>query len=447
MGLSSSVAVDEPLVFAATQPLDAADSALPAIDNVRPADGRAARAADELGVSAATIERLPFDLSALDAGGVFINVDAANFGLLDRRLDWQALGITLPRGADLAFHPPRCGLVPDRYRLPLLRPAAHAHTVLHRYSYHFRLVETLFETSAYRWLPWRAWPEFERAFAGALAGLDQALDAYEANFGSIRETVLAAFRQLAADSMRRLEATGHPVSADFAEAIVRGVLLALPTPDVLRDRLSLRYRVGVIQLGSELLAEQRRAAEERRRIDAVEEERESDQRRRAAEDRLVQEQLWSEQQRLRQQRMAEDEERRREAAIKEQLRQLKLQAARERLQEALSPLEEGAQQLHAAVFEAATALRTSLQKNQALRGSSARKARDLCRWYSLMNWTGDQQLELLIRELEQLATAPAPRARKRDPKPIDQVLGDIIALTYAGARALAEPNRMAGLEL
>ena len=109
----------------------------------RPIDARVDRAADELGVGARTIERLPFDLSVLDAGGVFINVDAANFGLLDRRLDWQALGITLPRGADLAFRPPRCGLVPDRYRLPLLRPAAQAHTALHRYSYHFRLVETV----------------------------------------------------------------------------------------------------------------------------------------------------------------------------------------------------------------------------------------------------------------------------------------------------------------
>src|SRR5207249_8145924 len=163
---------------------------------------------------------------------------------------------------------------------------------------------------------------------------------------------------------------------------------ALPTPEVLRDRLLLRYRVGVIQLGSELLAEQRRAAEERRRIEAVEEERQSDRRRRAAEDRVVQEPLWSEQQRFRQQRLAEEQERQREAAIKEQLRQLKLQAARERLQEALSPLEEGAKQLHAVVFEAATALRTSLQKNQALRGSSARKARQLCRWFELMNWTG-----------------------------------------------------------
>jgi hypothetical protein len=64
-----------------------------------------------------------------------------------------------------------------------------------------------------------------------------------------------------------------------------------------------------------------------------------------------------------------------------------------------------------------------------------------------MNWTGDQQLEALITELEQLATTPAPPTRKRDPKPIDQVLGDIITLTNAGARSALEPNRMAGLEL
>src|SRR5215471_11816551 len=442
MAFVTPVDVDEPVMFAAIE-----DDVPLQVDNLRSIDGRAARAADELGLSAATIERLPFDLSVLDAGGVFINVDAANFGLLDRRLDWQALGIMLPRGADLAFRPPRCGLVPDRYRLPLLRPPAQAHTALHRYSYHFRLVETVFETSAYRWLPWRAWPEFEREFAAASSRLAKALDEYALNFGSVRETVLAAFRQLASDSIRRLEATGHPVSSEFADAIVRGVLTALPTPETLRDRLSLRYRVGVIQLGSELWAEQRRAAEERQRLESLEEDRRSDQRRLDDEERVVQEQLGYAQQRLRQQRIAEEQDLQREAAIKEQLRQMKLQAARERLQEALSPLEEGAQQLHAVVFDTATALRTSLQKNQALRGSSARKARQICRWFQLMNWTGDQQLEVLIRELEQLANAPTPRGRKRDPKPIEQVLGDIIALTNAGARAVLEPNRMAGLEL
>ena len=33
------------------------------------------------------IERLPFDLSAIEEEGVFINVDATGFGILDRRLD------------------------------------------------------------------------------------------------------------------------------------------------------------------------------------------------------------------------------------------------------------------------------------------------------------------------------------------------------------------------
>ena len=111
---------------------------------------RAARAAQRTALEATEIERLPFDLSALEEDGVFLNVDARGFGLLDRRLDWEALGITLPRGTDLAFRPPRCGLLPDRYRLPLLRPASRAHSALHKCSFRFTLTETLFETPQYR---------------------------------------------------------------------------------------------------------------------------------------------------------------------------------------------------------------------------------------------------------------------------------------------------------
>ena len=69
---------------------DAADSRVET--RVMNASGRA-------GIDAAEIERLPFDLSVLDSEGVFVNVDARGFGILDRRLDWQALGITLPRGS------------------------------------------------------------------------------------------------------------------------------------------------------------------------------------------------------------------------------------------------------------------------------------------------------------------------------------------------------------
>ena len=54
------------------------------------------------------IEHLPFDLSALEEEGVFINVDATGFGILDRRLDCQALGVELPENTDVTFTPPPC---------------------------------------------------------------------------------------------------------------------------------------------------------------------------------------------------------------------------------------------------------------------------------------------------------------------------------------------------
>jgi hypothetical protein len=412
-----------------------------------PVDLRVERAAAQLGVSADVVERLPFDLSVLSDGGIWVNVDASGFGLLDRRLDWRAVGVALPRHGDFAFRPPRHGLVPDRFRLPLLRPADRAHTALHRYSYHFRVVESVFESPSYRWVPWRAWPAFEERFQGERAALAQALDTYAAEFAAIQSQTEQVFGRLIADSARRLEATGQPLPAGFGDNLLRDMLAALPAPDDLRQRLVLRYRVGVFWLGTEMLGEQRQAAEERRRLEAIEADRQLERTRRAADARLVQEQLWAEQQRVRVQARAEEQELQREALIKERLRQLKLEAARERLQDTLSPIEEGARQLQATVFEAAVTIRDSLRKNRALHGSSARKVRDLAAWFSAMNWTDDRQLETLIGELESLARRPTSKKRKRDPGSIDSVLADIIALTYSSAESVLEPSRMAALEL
>jgi hypothetical protein len=409
-------------------------------------EARSERAAERTGVEIAEIERLPFDLSALEDEGVFVNVDARGFGLLDRRLEWHALGVSLPRGTDLAFRPPRCGLVPDRYRLPLLRPAARAHAALHKYSYRFTLTETLFETPAYRWVPWSAFEAFERDFRAAQDALEAArttvLDQYEA----IREEVIETILRLADDSARRLIATGHIVPEGYRDVIARGIDAAVPSPDDLRDKLTLRYRVGVVLLGSEMVAEQRRVREERSRVEELEATVRLERQQQRARERLVQEELWAEEERIRRRLQVEEEERRREAEVKERLRGLKLEAAKERLQEALSPIEEGAQQLHAAVFEAATTIRASLRKHGTLPGGSVRRARELTRWFRLMNWQSDQQLETLLTELESLASRPAGK-RKRDPGPLDQVLGDIVELCYADARALAEPHRMVALEL
>ena len=297
-------------------------------------------------------------------------------------------------------------------------------------------------------MPWRAFAAFEREFRATQTALDQAKAALLADYDAVREEVVALFRQLAAESARRLAATGYLTPEGFEEQVVRGVLASFPSREDIERRLVLRYRVGVILLGSEMLDEQRRAREARRELEAAEAALRLARRQEQARERLVQRELWAEEERLRLRLAAEAEERRQEAAVKERLRQLKLDAARERLQEALSPLEEGAKQLHAAVYEAAAAIRASLRKHGVLHGASAKRARELARWFRLMNWQSDHELEGLLGELERLAGQPRPSGRKpRDTGQLDQVLGDIVELCYADARALAEPHRMGALEL
>lgn len=407
---------------------------------------RAGVAAARAGLDPVQIERLPFDLSALEDEGVFVNVDARGFGLLDRRLDWHALGVTLPRGTGVAFHPPRCGLLPDRYRLPLMRPAARAHAALHHYSYRFQLTETLFETPSYRWVPWRAFAAFEQEFGAAQAALQHAQAALVADYPAVRAEVVALFRQLAAESACRLAATGHAAPDGFTARVVAGVLDHFPSKADIAERLTLRYRVGVILLGSEMIAEQRRARDARQALAAAEAAARLAQQRQAARERLVQQELWAAEERLRQQLAAEEDERRQEAAVKERLRQLKLDAARERLKDELSPLEEGCRQLHAQVYDAVSAMRDALQKHGTLRGAAVKRARALAHWVKLMNWQDDQQLAALIAELERLASQPA-RQRQHEAAPLADVLDDLIALTCASARAAAEPHRLDALEV
>src|SRR5205085_2868961 len=100
---------------------------------------------------------------------------------------------------------------------------------------------------------------FEQEFHAAQQALTAAKDAVIEQYDALREEVIAAFLELAVDSARRLEATGHVVPADFQDAVVQGVLRAMPSPDDLRQKLDLRYRIGVVLLGSEMIAEQRKA--------------------------------------------------------------------------------------------------------------------------------------------------------------------------------------------
>lgn len=418
----------------------------PQAESASAGDRRTARAAHRTKQSQQEIERLPFDLSALDEDGIFVNVDASGFGLLDRRIDWQSIGVTLPKDSDVAFRPPRCGVLPSRYRRPLITPASQAHQALHKYSYQFRLTETIFETPAYRWVPWRAFGEFEAAFNEAVAGLNEAKQAVLADYDKIREEVLDTFTRLATDSAQRLLATGIVVQPDFRERLITSVLDALPSERDLSERLVLRYQVGVILLGSEMLREQRLALEERQQIERAEAERSLTQREAEVRERVVQQDLWTARESSRQRLTAEREELAREAAVKERLRNLKLEAAREKLQETLSPLQEGAQQLRAQVYESAQAMHAALVKHGHLPGATMRRARNMAKWFRVMNFSSDEALSNLIKELERLA-AGGKRKRDAGSGNVRAVLDDIIQLCYADAEAISAPSRISALEL
>jgi hypothetical protein len=412
------------------------------------ADERALRAAERSGRSTEEVERLPFDLSVLEEEGVFVNVDASGFGMLNRRLDWQALGIRLPEESDVAFHPPRCGVLPNRYRRPLITPAAQAHAALHKYSYQFRLTETLFETPAYRWVPWRAFQEFEASFDAATAHLEAAKQEVLKDYDGIRQEVLETFTRLADDSAQRLLATGTVVSPDFRAALTTSVLDALPSEQEVKDKLTLRYQVGVILLGSEMLREQRQAVRERKRLERDRAETELIRERHRASEAAIQQEMWEQRESARLRLVAEQEELRREAEVKERIRQLKMEAAREKLEETLSPLQEGAAQLRAGVYESAMAIHAALTKNGYLPGATAKKARGMAQWFRLMNFQSDKELEQLIAQLEGLAaTGDGRKKRSADEGQVKRVLDDIIELTYRDAQSLAQPSRLSALEL
>lgn len=222
------------------------------------------KAAAHLGISVAEVETMPFDLTALEQAGIFLNIDVTGFSVLSRQLDWQSLGIELPKDKAVYLSPPRTGLLPDDYRKPLQRAASQAHNALDRYSFRFDLCETVLGSSEYRWIPFTAFEAFEKEFAAALENLARAKSAVVENYDEILDTLREIFRELATDSADRLAATaGKDEPFDrvgFINRTVERAMAMIPTVPAIQDGMRIEMRPKVILLGSEMRAEQAIAA-------------------------------------------------------------------------------------------------------------------------------------------------------------------------------------------
>ena len=402
---------------------------------LRRLDERKEKAAVELGIGASEVESLPFDLSTLESEGIFMNIDCRGFGALVRQLEWKTLGVRLPENAAVRVSPPRAGLLPDLYRNRLMRGAAQAHNALSKYGFRFTLCETVWGTSEYKWIPWTAFEQFEQAYYRACETLSAAKAEVLEKYDEILELLIDSFRELADDSANRLQATvSEPLNRDeFIEAVIAQALGMVPTREMIRDGLVITMKPKVIILGSEMIAERnltRTLALETAKVDAA---------------RTTLELELDSKRRIEQLKVNEfADETRREREVKERIRNMKIEAARREAEEAISPVKEGFAQIAAKIFEAASEMAEKLKGSQFVPGSLAKRARQMCEWYQLMNFTGDSSLEEVLGKLEDAA---GREVKQRSPEEMSTALNDLLRLTSVQSKKLLDEDRMSALEL
>ncbi|HEX8637465.1 MAG TPA: hypothetical protein VF692_05335 [Pyrinomonadaceae bacterium] len=392
-------------------------------------------AAVNLGISANEVETLPFDLSALETEGIFLNIDCRGFSTLERQIEWKSLGVELPAAGAVRLSPPRAGLLPDIYRRKLMRAASQAHNALNKYSFRFTLCESVWGTSEYKWIPWNAFENFEQEYRKACANLAASKAEVLAKYDDILLTLRKSFAELAEDSAKRLDATLEiPVNREeFIANVVAHALQLIPTREMIRDGLTISMKPKVIVLGSEMIAEQQKARELSLETAKIE-----------AEHQQVRLELDTKA-RIEQLKINDFElEQRRTREVKERIRQMKIEAAKEAAQEAVSPIREGLQQITAKIYEAACEMTQKLQTADFVPGALAKRARQMCEWYELMNFTGDKSLEEVLANLERAA---ARDAKVRSTAEMQAALNDIMRATTINTKRLLDEDRLSALEI
>ena len=398
-------------------------------------DERKEKASVELGIAVHEVESLPFDLSKLESQGIFMNIDCRGFGTLVRQLEWKTLGIKLPEDTAVRVSPPRAGLLPDVYRNKLMRGAAQAHQALNKYGFRFTLCETVWGTSEYKWIPWAAFEHFEKAYFLACETLSAAKAEVLEKYDEIVELLNDSFRDLAADSADRLQATTkEPFNRnDFVEAVIAQALGMVPTREMVRDGLLITMKPKVIVLGSEMIAERnlaRTLALETAKVDA---------------ERTHLELELDAKRRIEQLKVAEAaEEGLREREVKERIRNMKIEAARREAEEAVSPVKEGFAQITSKLFEAAMEMTERMKDAKFVPGSLAKRAKQMYEWYSLMNFTGDTSLEDVLTKLQEAA---GREVKQRSPEEMRTVLNDILRVTSVRSKKLLDEDRLSALEM
>ena len=119
-------------------------------------------------------------------------------------------------------------------------------------------------------------------------------------------------------------------------------------------------------------------------------------------------------------------------------------AAREAATEAVSPIKEGLEQITAKLYEAAREMAEKLKEADFVSGSLAKRARQMCEWYGLMNFTNDTSLEEVLINLQ---TAAGRDSKVRSTGEMRDALNDVMRRATVQSKRLFDGDRLSALEI
>jgi len=207
----------------------------------------------------------------------------------------------------------------------------------------------------------------------------------------------------------------------------------VPNVAAIRDGMRIQMRPKVILLGSEMRAEQARVA----KLDL-----ETQSSRKAQTEIALEIQTQTEIAEIKVKSVYENEKR--EQELKERIRQIKIEAVKREVQIGLSPIKEGLDQLNGTIYEAAKEMAEKLNEAKFVSGGTAKKAREIYRWFKLMNFTGDAEVETVLAELNKIASRDA---KTRTAAEMKEAVDAVIIATSKRARKMLKTEQLDALEL
>lgn len=113
------------------------------------------------------------------------------------------------------------------------------------------------------------------------------------------------------------------------------------------------------------------------------------------------------------------------------------------MEASISPIKEGLDQLNSTIYEAAKEMAERLNDSKFVAGGTAKKAREMYRWFKLMNFTGDTEVETVLAELNKIASRDA---KTRTAAEMKEAVDAVIIATSKRARKLLKTEQLDALE-